>query len=226
MKKREKTAIVLISGGLDSVVSIAKTNCKIKLGLYFDYGQKAIEQEYKAAKRIASHYNFPVKLIKLDWLKEIITNGLIDTDKIHQFENLNNISDLKKSMESVWIPNRNALFINIAASFCEALDIDKIIIGANREEAKVFKDNSKNFIKQLNKALKTSTNKNIELEAPLINYNKRNIIKEAIKLNAPIEKIYSCYLGEVKHCGKCESCLHLKKSLEDNKQYYLIKKLF
>ena len=129
-------------------------------------------------------------------------------------------------MKSVWVPNRNALFINIAASYCDAKDIDCIIIGANKEEGQFFKDNSKEFIEECNKFLKTSTNKEIEVFAPLIDLNKNEIVEEGIKSKIPFEYIYSCYKGGEKHCGECESCLHLINALRNNNREDLIKKLF
>lgn len=226
MPDSKKTALILISGGLDSLVSIAKTSCDIRLGVIFDYGQKAFKQEKKAAKKIAKYYNFPLKEIKLDWLKEILSNGLSDSNKIYEIKNYKNENELEKSMESVWVPNRNALFINIAASICEALNIDKIIIGANKEEGRTFKDNTKEFIKSCNVLLKNSVNKKIEVVAPLIKMDKNEIVKEAVKSRIPLEYVFSCYKSGEKHCGKCESCLHLKNALINNNAQDLIKNLF
>lgn len=226
MKTDKKSAIILLSGGLDSVISITKSKCDIKLGLIFDYGQTSFKKELSAAKKISKYYKFPLKTIKLNWLKDILSNGLSNPEKSYKIKDLNNKNELIKSMESVWVPNRNALFVNIAAAYCETIGIEKIIIGANKEEGKTFKDNSKEFIKNCNKLLETSANKKIEVEAPLINMNKEEIIKYGLKSEVPLEYIYSCYKGGEKHCGKCESCLHLKTALKKNNAKDLIKKLF
>ena len=221
-----KTAIVLLSGGLDSLVSIAKSNRKVVAGIIFDYGQCAFKKEKQAAEKISKFYGFGLTVIKLDWLKEIVNNGLTNPDKTFKIKDFNNKKELLTSMKSVWVPNRNALFINIAGAYCEAKNIDSIIIGANIEEGETFKDNTKEFIDNANNLLKYSTNTEIEVIAPLINLDKNEIIKEGIKLNAPLEFIYSCYKGSKKHCGECESCLHLKNALSKNKREDLIKKLF
>ena len=226
MEVNRNTALILLSGGLDSVVSIAKSDYNIKLGLLFDYGQKSYKQERKSAKKIAKFYDFPLKIVKLSWLKDILSNGLSNSEKLYEIKDFKNKNELEKSMKSVWVPNRNAVFINIAASYCEVFNIDKIIIGANKEEGEIFKDNSKDFIQSCNNLLKNSANKKIEVVAPLINMDKNEIIEQGIILKVPIESIYSCYKGGKKHCGKCESCIHLKKALEKNKQRDLIKKLF
>lgn len=226
MLKSKKTALILLSGGLDSVVSISESNCKIKLGLIFDYGQASFKQEKKAAKKIANYYNFPLKEIKLNWLKDILSNGLVNADKMYKIKDLKDTKALKKSMESVWVPNRNALFINIAASVCETEDIEIIIIGANKEEGKTFKDNTKEFIDSCNELLKSSVNKKIKVIAPLIEMDKNDIVKSALISKIPLEYVYSCYKSGKKHCGKCESCLHLKTALKNNNAEDLIKKLF
>ena len=223
---KNKTALILLSGGLDSLVSIEKSDRKIIAGILFDYGQKAFKQEKIASEKIADFYGFELKIINLDWLKNIIDNGLTASDKVYKISDFNNEEELINSMKSVWVPNRNALFINIAAAYCEAKNIDSIVIGANKEEGRVFKDNSKPFIEKINELLKYSVNTDIEVIAPLIDLNKNEIIKEGMRLKSPLELLYSCYAGEEKHCGKCESCLHLKNALIMNNREDLIKKLF
>lgn len=223
---KNKTALILLSGGLDSLVSIEKSDRKIIAGILFDYGQKAFKQEKIASEKIADFYEFELKIINLDWLKNIVDNGLTASDKVYKISDFNNEEELINSMKSVWVPNRNALFINIAAAYCEAKNIDSIVIGANKEEGKVFKDNSKPFIEKINELLKYSVNTNVEVIAPLIDLNKNEIIKEGMRLKSPLELLYSCYLGGNKHCGECESCLHLKNALIMNNREDLIKKLF
>ena len=229
--KKNKKAIILLSGGLDSLVSLAveaNKGTKIELALTFDYGQKSFENEKLAAKNIADYYKIENKIIQLDWLKNITNTSLVKDEEIPQLD----IDELEKkektinSMKNVWVPNRNGLFVNIAASFCDSYKYDEIIIGANKEEAKTFSDNSKKFVNDMNKVLKTSTNYEVKLNAPLINMSKNQIIKKAIELNTPIEKISSCYNSTTTHCGKCESCQRLKRALLYNNQYKIIEKLF
>ncbi len=225
-----KKAIILLSGGLDSLASLAlvNNNIQIELALTFDYGQKAFEKELLASKKIADFYKIKHKVITLEWLKNITNTSLVSEKPIPELtkENLSNEIATKESMKNVWVPNRNGLFINIAAAFCDSKKYDYIIIGANSEEAKTFSDNSKTFIESTNETLKTSTSYVIRVLAPLIDLNKDEIISKAIELNAPLEYINSCYNNTENHCGKCESCARLKSALEENNQNELIKKLF
>ena len=66
----------------------------------------------------------------------------------------------------------------------------------------------------------------VKVVAPLINYNKNDIVKLALELGVPLELAYSCYNSEDKNCGVCESCKHLKSALEHNKAFNYIERLF
>ena len=223
-------AIILLSGGLDSVVSLAKivnTYNEI-LALTFDYGQKAFISEKKASEQISKFYDIRHKIIKLDWLGEI-SNSTLNTEEnvpVLSSQSLNNKEITQKSAKSVWVPNRNGLFINIASCFADAKNYDDIIIGANKEEGETFKDNSKEFTEAVNNSLKHSVNGKINVKAPLIECTKEDIIKIGIELNVPFEYIHSCYYSNEKHCGKCESCQRLKRALKLNGRTDIINKIF
>lgn len=231
MKKTKKKAIILLSGGLDSIVSAAcviENSVDIALALTFNYGQKSFEKEFTASKQIASYYNIEHKCITLDWLKDITNTALVSQENVPEVDTkiLDDISITTDSMKNVWVPNRNGLFINIAAAYADSLGIDYIVIGANKEEASTFSDNSKKFINDMNKVLETSTNKDVKVLAPLIDYEKKEIIKKAVELNVPLKFINSCYNNTKKHCGKCESCNRLKRALINTKNTELITELF
>ncbi|HIU86448.1 TPA: 7-cyano-7-deazaguanine synthase QueC [Candidatus Spyradomonas excrementavium] len=221
--------IILLSGGLDSLVSIAAMKTTdFQLALTFDYGQKSFKKEEEASKKIAQFYGIEHKIIELKWLKEITQTSLVSDKKIPELDknSLDNLEITTGSCASVWVPNRNGLFVNIAAAFADSLGYETVVIGANKEEAATFPDNSKEFIENINKSLKYSALKKVEVVAPLIDLNKEEIIKRGIEEDAPIELINSCYASDERHCGKCESCSRLRRALENNGCFDLIKKLF
>ena len=218
-------SIVLLSGGLDSLVSlgIKRDELNIELALTFDYGQKSLEKEIQASEKICKFYDISHKIIKLDWLKQITTTSLVSSTDVPTGDELkNNVESAKK----VWIPNRNGLFLNIAASYADAQNYDYILIGANREEAQTFPDNSQEFIDSINKEFEKSTLKHPKVVAPLINYDKNDIVKVALAYKVPLELTMSCYQGAEGHCGICESCLRLKHALEYNNAKKYIAELF
>lgn len=216
-------SVVLMSGGLDSVVSlgVAQNEYNITMALTFDYGQKSAQQEIKASRAVCKHYGLIHKIIKIDWLKNITQTALVSDDNIPE-ENLGTT----ESMKSVWVPNRNGLFLNIAASFADSYGLTHIIFGANSQEAKTFSDNTQVFINRINKTLEYSTLIKPKVIAPLINLHKDDIVKLALERNVPLEFVRSCYNNAKKNCGKCESCKSLKAALKNNNQEKLVESLF
>lgn len=218
-------SLILLSGGLDSLVSLGleKENLNIRLALTFDYGQKSASKEIKAAKKICNFYELEHRVIKLDWLKEITNTALVSEKVVPTGDELKN-SDL--SAKSVWVPNRNGLFLNIAGTFADSQNYDYIIIGANKEEGQTFPDNTQEFIDAVNQEFAYSILSNTKVSAPLINYVKNDIVLLALKHKIPLELTMSCYRNDKGHCGLCESCTRLKRALEYNNATEYINKLF
>ena len=215
--------IILLSGGLDSLLSlgIGIEKYGISLALTFDYGQKAVEQEISTSKNICDYYKIEHKVIKLDWLKEVTHTALVSNEDLPE-----GIDNPEQSAKSVWVPNRNGLFLNIAGSFADGNDYDYIIIGANKEEGQTFPDNTQEFIDKINAEFEYSTQKHPTVVAPLINSDKNDIVKLALEHKIPLEFVRSCYASGEKHCGKCESCTRLKNALIANGDTHYIKELF
>lgn len=223
-------SIILLSGGLDSFVSLAlaKEEYNVKLALTFDYGQKSAQNEINQSKKICEYYGIEHKVIKLDWLKEITQTSLVSEKEIPhtQLKDLASDDFTKKSASAVWVPNRNGVFLNIAASFADSYGYDYILFGANKEEGQTFPDNTQEFIDKINLAFEFSTQKKPKVYAPLINFSKNDIVKNAIEQSVPLELTRSCYSTENKHCGVCESCVRLKRALEENNCQEIIRVLF
>lgn len=223
-------SIILLSGGLDSLVSLAlsKAEYNVELALTFDYGQKSTEREIIASEKICKYYGIKHKIIKLDWLKEITQTALVSEKEVPLTtkEDLNSDEFVNNSAISVWVPNRNGAFLNIAASFADSYGYDYIIFGANKEEGTTFPDNTQEFIDRINAAFEYSTLKQPKAFAPLINLNKNDIVKSAIEHKVPLELTRSCYSTKEKHCGVCESCVRLKRALEENHCEEIIRVLF
>ena len=215
-----RKGIILLSGGLDSLVSldIAKKQCDIFKALTFNYGQKAFLDEQEASKKIADFYNIDLEIIELPFLKNITQNAL--TDPLN--DNFNNLN-------SVWIPNRNGLFLNIAGCYCDKYNYDYIIFGANKEEGRDFSDNTEEYVKISEEFFKYSTQKHPVVLAPCLKFDKIEIINYAIDNNLPLNLIKSCYdktHDNKKHCGKCMSCKLLYNAILNSKKPELIKEIF
>ncbi|MBI2251762.1 MAG: 7-cyano-7-deazaguanine synthase QueC [Armatimonadetes bacterium] len=211
-------SVILLSSGLDSLVNLAlaKKETQISLALTFDYKQKALRREIAQSRKICKYYKISHKVLKIPWLSELgsaLTGGM-DLPALKEDE-LDNLKKTSKSAKLVWVPNRNSLFINIAACFAEKLKCSLIVAGFNKEEAQTFPDNSLEFVKRINQSLKFSTLKKIKVKSFTQNLTKKEIIKLAIKLKLPFQYLWSCYESGKIMCGICESCLRLKRAIRD-----------
>ena len=228
VNKNDIKAIILLSGGLDSVVSLSEIFSQIGnniLAITFDYGQIALKKELNAAKRVVEYYNIRQEVIEIKFLKEILKDSFNNVERFDETK-IDDKLYTKESAKRVWIPNRNALFLNIAASMADRYKIPTIVFGANKEEGMTFPDNSQEFIDLQNKTFEVSTIVKPKVIAPLINYTKDQIIKKGIENKVPLNLIYSCYNDSDKHCGACESCIRLKRALIKNSAFDMLKLLF
>lgn len=210
-------SIILLSGGLDSFVSLAfaKEKYNITLALSFDYGQRAKPKEIEAAKQIAKFYNIDHKVILTPWLAKITNTSLVNTNNSLPELDITELDDstlTNQSAKNVWVPNRNGVFLNIAGCLADAYGFSHIIFGANKEEGATFPDNTQEFIDRINGSLEYSTLSKPKVSAPLIKYDKSQIVKIGLEKKIPFNLVRSCYTNNEKHCGKCESCLRLKRA--------------
>lgn len=207
--------ISILSGGLDSTVATKIYSDKYDLtAITFNYGQKSLNNEIKHAKLICDELNMKHEIIDLPWLKKISNSSLTTKESIPNpsYDDLDNYSESMKTAKSVWVPARNTIFCSIALAYAEVLKAEIIIVGWDYEESITFPDNSKEYLNSFNKTIEYGSFDNIKIEAPLINMNKVDIVNKGNEINAPMNLSYSCYSGNAKHCGKCESCKRRKRA--------------
>lgn len=215
-------SIILLSGGLDSAVCLAQAvkETEILKVLTFDYGQRSREKETKAARNFCAHYNLDHEIIQLDYLQRLTKTALVDRGVPLPEPGEVDLDDLtgraQETARQVWVPNRNGLFINLAACYAESLEADLIVTGFNREEAATFPDNSPEFIQAINSSLNYSVLHRVEVKSFTQDLDKKEIVALGLELNLPFQYIWSCYEEQDKLCGRCESCQRLKRALAAN----------
>ncbi len=213
-----KKAISVLSGGLDCTVatSIFSKDYEIH-AITFDYGQKAFKRELEASKEICNKMGWTHEVIELPWLAQISNSSLNTSQDIPEptSDDLDDIEKSQESASSVWVPARNTVFTSIALSYCESIGAEAIIVGWNGEEGATFPDNSKEYLEKFNELIDVGSPDKIKIEAPLIDLNKEEIVTLGLEFGAPMELSYSCYKGEEKQCGVCESCMRRKRAFEN-----------
>lgn len=203
--------VALLSGGLDSTVSLgaAAREMEIVLALTFDYGQRAARRERERSARIARHYGVPHRVIALPWLAAITRSALVNRRARlprHQMS--------IASAQAVWVPNRNGVFIEIAAAHAESLGAERIVTGFNKEEAATFPDNSAAYMKAVSRALSFSTANGARVVSYTGALDKRGIARLGRRIGAPLDLVWPCYEGGRAWCRSCESCLRALRVLD------------
>lgn len=214
-----KKVLILLSGGLDSAVNLAcaKRHFDEITTLTLNYLQKAADRELQSARLLAEHYNVRNVTLDIPWLGEITSSALVSNEPVPSLsiEELDDEEITRESARKVWVPNRNGLFLNIAASLCEAWKIPLILVGFNKEEGATFADNTHEFAEAMTKAFSFSTLSGVQVSSFTTNLVKREIIQIARELSLPLELLWSCYEGGEAPCEVCESCRRFQRALEE-----------
>jgi len=213
------SAVVLLSGGLDSTVNLkqAVDSGGVSLALTGDYGQRAARREAAAAAAMCRQLGVRHRLVPLPWLGEICHSALVNQSQPIPRVGAGQLGDREvvsgETAEAVWVPNRNGILINIAAAYAECLGASSVVVGFNAEEAATFPDNSADFVSAANAALHFSTRGKVSLLCYTQDLSKADIVRLGREVKAPLPSIWSCYLGGADHCGECESCARLERAL-------------
>lgn len=210
-------SIVLLSSGLDSTVAFkdAYDKCDEVLCVTFNYGQRAGAKELAFAQEICKRFKVGHIIIDLPWYRTFrgaLTGGG-EVPKISGNE-LDDKDITQKTAEQVWVPARNVVFLSIASALAENYRFELVVTGFDAEEAATFPDNTIEFVEKFNDMLKLGTLVHPEVYTPLISMNKAEIVKKGIEIDAPLEWSWSCYEGDEKPCGVCESCRRRARAFE------------
>ena len=202
---RKKTAIIALSGGMDSCVTAAIAAQDFKLAaVHVNYGQKTLRRELKAFNDIADFYRIRKKLvIDFNHLAEIGNSSLTD-EKIE----VSQANLLNKEIPTSYVPFRNANILSACVSWAEVLGAEAIFIGAVYEDSSGYPDCRPEFYDAFEKVIDIGTKPTtkIKIVTPVINFSKEDIVKKGIELKAPFHLTWSCYKNEDEACGECDSC--------------------
>lgn len=189
---------------------MAHRETEVALALTFDYGQKAATQEIKASSKIAKKLNAPHRVLNVPWLAKIsrtaLTNTKAEIPSVKEAD-LQNMEKLRKTASDVWVPNRNGLFLNIAACFADALDVSLLVTGFNAEESLTFPDNSRAFMRAADDFFWYATSNHAKVVSYTAAMEKPAIAKSAIDFGLDVDDLWFCYQGGAKPCEHCESCV-------------------
>ncbi len=202
-----QSAIVLLSGGLDSATCLAIAT-KRGYGchaLSFDYGQRSATELEAAMRQARNQEVVEHRVLKLP-LGQFGGSALTDS-KI-------NVPEAPgEGIPATYVPARNTIFLSNALAWAEVIGAGAIFIGVNALDYSGYPDCRPEYIAAFQQLVDIATKAGVEggkitLEAPLIHMSKAEIIRAGTELGVNYADTLSCYqAGEQSlACGRCDSC--------------------
>ena len=213
---KQKLAVVLISGGLDSMVAAgrAREDGYGVLALSIDYNQRH-QVELAAARRIAKALGAVRHVVMPMDLSAFGGSALTDDIEVPK-------EGVGPGIPVTYVPARNTVFLSLALAWAESAGARDLFIGVNALDYSGYPDCRPEFIAEFEKLAELATKAGVEGEpfrvhAPLQFMSKADIAKEAARLGLDAGMSWSCYdpaPGGL-HCGLCDSCRLRRKGFEE-----------
>lgn len=217
-----KKAIVLVSGGVDSstVLAYVQQQGYEIYAISFNYGQKQIVEIKKIQQFIKNYQVKEHKIINID-LKNFGGSALTDDDiKVPNYQNASDVGD---EIPLTYVPARNTIFLSYALAFAEVKGVRDIFLGVHATDYSNYPDCRPEYIKSFETMANLATaegvkGNKINIQAPLINMTKTEIVAMGLKMGVDYSATISCYnpTSEGDSCGKCLACLVRIKAFEEN----------
>jgi 7-cyano-7-deazaguanine synthase len=210
MTQQTRTAVVLLSGGLDSytAAAVAKRDGFALAALSFNYGQRHVH-ELKAARMVAHalgvarHLELTLDLSRIGG--SALTSSAIEVPKDRPIDPL--------EIPSTYVPARNTIFLSVAMGWAEVLDSSDIFIGVNALDYSGYPDCRPEFIRAFEAMARLATRAGVEgrslaIHTPLLALSKAEIIRLGVTLGLDYGLTHSCYDPDPngRPCGRCDSC--------------------
>jgi 7-cyano-7-deazaguanine synthase len=213
--KVSKKAIILLSGGLDSLttLAIAKQQGFKCYALHVIYGQRHASETH-AAKKIADFHqveSFRQINIDMSWLKSsALTNHSLTIPE-----------QRTDGIPVTYVPARNTIMMSLAVAWAETVEANDIFLGVNAVDYSGYPDCRPEYIKayetMVNLGIKSAVEgEPFHIHTPLIQLSKEDIILQGLMLGVDYSMSVSCYQADAdgRACGKCDSCDLRQKGFE------------
>ena len=201
-------AVVLVSGGMDSCVTVAMARETHRLAfVHAGYGQLTERRERQAFDAIADFYGVSERLVaSLDYFKQIGGSALTDRGIGVPEDGAGTAPS--GPIPPTYVPFRNAHFLSVSVSWAEVLGATAVFIGAVAEDSSGYPDCRPEYYHAFEDLVRVGTRPEtrIRIATPVIGMRKSEIVRRGIKLGAPLDLTWSCYQGDDVACGVCDSC--------------------
>jgi len=220
MPSDQKSAVVLLSGGLDSAtaLAVARRDGFRRYALTVAYGQRHLA-ELAAAERVARALGAEQhRTVELD-LRAFGGSALTSDLEVPKDRSL---ESMQESIPVTYVPARNTVFLALALAWAEVLESFDIYLGVNALDYSGYPDCRPEFVAAFEDLANLATKAGVEkkgrfrVHAPLIELSKADIIRLGISLGVDYSLTHSCYdpWPDGSACGRCDSCLLRRAGFE------------
>ncbi|MBD5234001.1 MAG: 7-cyano-7-deazaguanine synthase QueC [Bacteroidales bacterium] len=205
-----KNALMVLSGGMDSVTMLHEYAAEIDLAVNFSYGSNHNARELECARAHCKELGIELVEIDLSFIGKYFHSSLLEgPDAIpegeYDFDN----------MKSTVVPFRNGIMLAAAAGLAESRGLEVLMIANHSGDHALYPDCRQSFIDAMSKAVKEGTYEGITIKAPYTLLSKAEIALRGKFLGLDYSTTYSCYRGLEKHCGRCGTCRERRQALAD-----------
>jgi 7-cyano-7-deazaguanine synthase len=195
-------AVLILSGGMDSTTllyDLISRGYEVH-AVTFDYHQKH-NNEIACAKKSCKKLQVPHKIIDISVLNELAPSCLTrDAWEVPE----GNYAE--ESMKQTVVPNRNMVFLSLAASYAIGIGATHLFYAAHAGDHAIYPDCRPVFASAMATAFHLCDWKDLVLEVPYQYWSKGDIVKRGIALGVDYSLTWTCYKGGKRSCGKCGSC--------------------
>ena len=219
-------AIVLSSGGVDSTtcvgLAVQQFGAENTMTVSVVYGQKH-SREIEFAEKIAQHYGLKHQVLDISSVYQASNCSLLkhSSEEVPEGDYASQVNRDPSGKVSTYVPFRNGTMLSLVAVLAQSIFPDDevhVYLGAHADDAagNAYADCSQAFTSAMAEAIRIGTYGKVILETPFVTWNKAEIVKKGLEIRVPYEKTLSCYVGDVRPCGRCGTCIDRAKAFEAN----------
>jgi 7-cyano-7-deazaguanine synthase len=216
------TAVVLLSGGIDSTTLLHQTARRLGGGsvraLSVLYGQKHARELEMARRQARAAAVAEHRVLDLSGLADLTRGASALTDPAIAVPELEAMAEAERDQPPTYVPHRNLVLLGLAAAYAEACGAAEVYYGAQRQDAYGYWDCTAPFVARLNAVLALNRKTPVRVIAPYVALRKVEIVKIGLELGVDYAHTWTCYRGGDAPCGTCPACVERNQALMTNDQ--------
>ena len=205
----KKDAVLILSGGMDSVTMLYDYQERIAVAISFDYGSNHNAKEIPFAQLHCRRLGIEHLVIPLEFI-----HRYFDSSLLQGAEAIPEGHYAADNMKSTVVPFRNAIMLSVAVGLAESRHLNYVMMANHGGDHTIYPDCRPEFVKAFSDASVAGTYEKVEVWAPYTMLTKVDIAKRGKELGIDYSETWSCYKGGDVHCGRCGTCMERKEALE------------